>query len=49
MPVADSCWYLAEANGFLQSNYPSIKKVYFKQTNKQNIPGETSGGSEDPN
>ena len=26
IPMADSCWYMAEANTILKSNYPPVKK-----------------------
>ena len=28
VPMADSCWYMAETNMILQSNYPPIKNKY---------------------
>ena len=28
VPMADSCWYMAETNTILQSNYPPIKNKY---------------------
>ena len=33
MPMADSCWYLAENNKILYSNYPSIKNKWIKFKN----------------
>ena len=30
IPMADSCWWMAETNTILQSNYPTIKNtIYF--------------------
>ena len=38
IPMADSCWYLAENNKILQSNYPSIKITNnFKKVSKSYV------------
>ena len=37
MPMADSCWCLAETNPILWSNYPSVKNKFLKMWKKNKL------------